>query len=96
MEYSPMNNEEFSNNLDDNISDNINDNIGSCNYGFCGFNNIINAPITCIPTIYNDSLSIRENLLNIIQKKEEIVVIDNEQYKYDISFKDLITKILIF
>ena len=85
MEYAPINNEEFSNNLDDNISgninDNINDNIGSCNYGFCGFNNIINAPVTCVPTIYNDSLVIRENLLNIIQKKEEIIVIDNEQYK---------------
>ena len=94
VEY-PINNEELSNNLDDNISGNINDNIGSCNYGFCGFNNIINAPVTCIPTIYNDSLVIRENLLNIIQKKEEIIVIDNEQYKNK-EIDEIVTKIESF
>jgi hypothetical protein len=57
-----------------------------------GFNNIIPCPIKSIRVKYENTLHIREILLNIINKQEESVVIDNENFK-DKDVDELIEQI---
>jgi hypothetical protein len=57
-----------------------------------GFNNIIPCPINSISVKYENTLHIQEILLNIINKQEESVVIDNENFK-DKDVDELIEQI---
>ena len=95
MEYAP-----FESPVNDGTEDNIT--IGPDYYNLTQFNNLDNLnnlnnkePVHCINTIYTDSLIIKENILNIIQKKDEIIVIDNEQYKNK-EIDEIVTKIESF
>ena len=56
-----------------------------------GFNTIP-CPIQCIPVKYENTLHIREKLLTIINKLEDPIIIDNENFK-DKEIDELVEKI---
>ena len=77
---------------DDNLTGNIliPPNMSEPEY-FNGFDNIP-CPIKSIPVKYENSLNIKEKLLNIINKQEESIIIDNENFK-DEEVDEIIEKI---
>lgn len=106
MEYAPANITDIIDNVTYNNNENLNtlqnseiftqnDSIcspGNYSTNLTGFNNIIPSPIECIGLKHEPTLNIRRNLLNIINKNEDSIFIDNENFK-DKEIDDIIDKI---
>jgi hypothetical protein len=83
-------------NIDDNLSGTIMQPSDITEYMINSTNqyhyNTVSCPIQCIPVKYENTLRIKEELINIINKQVEIIEINNEEFK-DEEIDELVEKI---